>query len=208
MNTPATFANQLENIVEALSTQGWVVIDDFLSPAEAESLRKLGERRQAAGEFHRAAVGRAKGHAVRDSIRGDNVLWLDPQQPQSAEIIYWERINQLQAALNRHLYLGIREGEFHYAQYPIGSFYRRHLDRFRDDDARVVSVVCYLNAQWDAALGGQLRVWLGQQGAEPSIDVQPIAGRLVVFMSDRFWHEVLSAQRERWSITGWLRRTE
>ena len=37
------------------------------------------------------------------------------------------------------------------------------------------------------------------------VDIFPRAGQLVLFRSAKFWHEVLPARRERFSLTGWLR---
>ena len=48
-----------------------------------------------------------------------------------------------------------------------------------------------------------MRLYLDEQN---SLDVQPMAGRLVLFRSAQLFHEVLPAQRERLSLTGWLRR--
>jgi SM-20-related protein len=206
MTALQAFEARLPSIIDALATQGWVVVNDFLTSTITAGLLAEGKVRQAEGRFHRASVGRAQGQAVRDEIRGDHVLWLDPAQPSSAEACYWAQIEALQQALNEALYLGIREGEFHYAHYPVGAFYKRHIDRFRDDDARVVSTVCYLNENWQTGDGGQIRLWLEGNGEGPYEDILPQAGRLVLFMADRFWHEVLPATRERWSLTGWLRR--
>ncbi|QNM96924.1 2OG-Fe(II) oxygenase [Chitinimonas koreensis] len=206
MNEYEDFLRGLPALIDGLATHGHVVCDDFLSPAQTAALRDEGAQRLAGGEFHRAGVGRAEQQAVRDEIRGDSVRWLDPQRRAPAEQAYWQRIEALQAALNRELFLGIREGEFHYAHYPVGGFYKRHLDRFRDDDARVVSVVCYLNEGWQDADGGQLRLWLEAGEDAPQLDIAPRGGRLVLFMADRFWHAVLPATQPRWSVTGWLRR--
>jgi SM-20-related protein len=46
-------------------------------------------------------------------------------------------------ALKGALSLGIEEVEAHYACYAPGVDYARHVDRFRDDDARVISLVLY-----------------------------------------------------------------
>jgi SM-20-related protein len=206
MNPIDNLSARLPFIIDALADRGWVVVDDFLTPAIAAGLLAEGKARQEEGRFHRASVGRAQGQAVRDDIRGDHVLWLDPAQQSAVETCYWAQIEALRQALNEALFLGIREGEFHYAHYPVGTFYKRHIDRFRDDDARVVSAVCYLNENWQAGDGGQIRLWLEGNGEGPHEDILPQAGRLVLFMADRFWHEVLPATRERWSLTGWLRR--
>ena len=93
--------------------------------------------------------------------------------------------------------------EAHYAIYPRGGFYRRHRDRFHDDDARVLSCVLYLNEGWSPEHGGALRLHL--DGNE-SRDVLPAGGTLACFLSERFEHEVLPATRERLALTGWFRR--
>ena len=66
----------------------------------------------------------------------------------------------LRDALNRRLLLGLHELEAHYALYPAGAHYDRHRDRFRDDDARVLSAVLYLNRDWTEADAGALRLYL------------------------------------------------
>ena len=98
--------------------------------------------------------------------------------------------------------LGAFELEMHYAIYPPGAGYARHRDRFRDDDARVLSCIAYLNDGWRAGDGGALRMHL-DGGAR---DVAPAGGTLVAFLSDRVEHEVLPARRDRIAVSGWFRR--
>ena len=193
-------------LVDALATTGIVAIDGFLSHDECVRLRARAQQLRDAGNFGRAAVGRAQGRTVADDVRRDEVLWLNEQDGLSDEAPYWFRINALMQAMNRALFLGLRYGEFHYAHYAEGGFYRRHLDRFRDDDARAISCVCYLNEAWAPGDGGELRVWADPAGMGDTEDVAPKAGRLVLFRSERFWHEVLPTQVARWSVTGWMRR--
>ena len=40
---------------------------------------------------------------------------------------------------------------------------------------------------------------------EEFIDIMPVAGRLVLFLSKQFWHEVLPANRTRISLAGWYK---
>jgi SM-20-related protein len=75
----------------------------------------------------------------------------------------------------------------------------------RDDDARVLSCVIYLNEAWTADDGGALRLHVS---AREAIDVLPVGGTLVCFLADRYEHEVLPATRERLAVTGWFRRRE
>ena len=118
----------------------------------------------------------------------------------------WQALNTLRGALNERLLLGLFSLEVHYALYPPGAFYRRHLDQFRgrafSSGDRVISCAIYLNEDWTPAEGGLLRIY----DRELARDVLPVAGTLACFLSDRFEHEVLPATRERLSLTGWFRR--
>ena len=67
---------------------------------------------------------------------------------------------------------------------------------------RVVSVVLYLNEAWIPADGGQLRLF----DAETARNVEPLAGRLVAFVTAGREHAVLPTQKDRLSLTGWFRR--
>ena len=113
---------------------------------------------------------------------------------------YLDRLDELRLYLNRSLFLSLKDIEAHIASYPAGAFYKRHLDQFIADDHRKLSVITYLNENWKDEEGGQLRMYL-KQG---SVDIFPMAGRLVCFRSDLIEHEVIPAFRERLSITGWM----
>ncbi len=115
-------------------------------------------------------------------------------------------LHALSVALNDALFLGIEEVEAHYACYPPGAGYMRHVDRFRDDAARVISLVLYLNDDWRDADGGALRIYATRDAREPACDLPPRGGTLVAMRSEAIAHEVLTASAERWSIAGWLRR--
>lgn len=186
-------------IADALAGVGWIVIPNFLSKEELQHLQQLASQRR--DTFVAAGVGREAAHQVRQDIRGDAVLWIENDDAEMSEAN--QRMADLQTCLNRELFLGLAELEWHFARYPVGSFYQRHLDQHRNQDTRVVTVVQYLNDNWTEVDGGQLRIYLDD---ENHIDVTPHGGTLVVFLSNRFEHEVLPAQRERLSLTGWYRR--
>jgi SM-20-related protein len=155
----------------------------------------------------RAGVGRSGARQIADAVRGDSILWIDdaaPIPPPVAAAL--ARLDALRATLNAALYLGLVSLEAHFAHYPPGASYRVHVDRFRDDDTRALSVVLYLNEGWSPADDGRLRLYLERAGEVPYVDVLPEGGTLVTFLADRFAHEVLPARRERLSLTGWFRR--
>ncbi len=192
----------LSAVVDDLATRGWSQQPLFLPDALARALAAECRRRHAEGELNPAGVGRGASQEVREAIRGDQIQWIDPGQAEPCDR-YLELMDTLRLAINRGLFLGLEDFECHFALYPPGAFYLKHLDRFRDDDRRMVSAVLYLNHDWQPTEGGQLRMFLAD-GVER--DVQPQAGSLVVFLSGEIPHEVLPATRERLSLTGWFRR--
>lgn len=192
----------LSTIVDDLATRGWSQQPLFLPDALSRALAAECRRRHAEGELNPASVGRGAAQEIREAIRGDQIQWLDPGESEVCDR-YLGAMDTLRQAINQGLFLGLEDFECHFALYPPGAFYKRHLDRFRDDDRRMVSAVFYLNEGWQPEDGGQLRMFL-QDGVEH--DVQPVAGSLVVFLSGEVPHEVLPAGRERLSLTGWFRR--
>jgi SM-20-related protein len=194
-----------EPLIDGLLTEGYGIMDNFLSPSEVTALRTCLRNRREAGQFRLAGVGNGQ-VTVTAAIRGDEILWLDATTATDDEASFLERIGQFVQYINQTCYLGLREYEFHYALYPTGTFYKRHLDRFRSDSRRKLSVVCYLNADWQESDGGQLAMYLpGDDGSERQITVTPVGGRLICFDSGQLEHEVFPATRERLSVTGWLK---
>jgi SM-20-related protein len=103
--------------------------------------------------------------------------------------------------LNRGLYLGLHEIELHYACYPPGAGYARHIDQPHGHAARRLSSIVYLTEDWREADGGLLRCSADRGGFR---EIEPRAGRLVLFLTEGREHEVLRTSRERLSITGWF----
>ena len=201
-----------ESLIDGMLETGYGVVDSFLSPEEVVALRTRLQERQAAGLFREAGIGQMANRngqvSVEKAVRGDEILWLDADIATPEEVFFLERVNQFIGYVNRTCYLGLRDSELHYARYPTGTFYKRHLDRFRSDSRRRLSVICYLNDNWQPTDGGELAIYVPEtDGAEKTILIEPIGGRLVCFDSGLMEHEVLPATRDRLSITGWLRTT-
>ncbi|MES2741349.1 MAG: 2OG-Fe(II) oxygenase [Pseudomonadota bacterium] len=189
-------------IADDLTAQGWSQHDHFLPDDLTLALAAQCRALSQAGALQPSAVGRGAGQAVRHSIRGDRIGWLSEGQSAAVDR-YLAIMDSLRLNLNRSLFLGLEDYESHFACYAPGAAYSRHLDRFRDDDRRTVSVVIYLNADWLPEHGGALRLYPPDQAAR---DVLPLGGRLALFLSAEMPHEVLPATRERLSLAGWFRR--
>jgi SM-20-related protein len=189
-----------DSIADGLAEQGYAIVDQFLSQNEVDAILQLEEFKAGMDYFKKAGIGQKQGLQVNESIRGDFIRWMDNKNAHEDVKIYFDKINALIQYLNHHLFLSLKDFEAHLTIYPAGSFYKRHLDQFKSDDHRKLSVICYLNKNWDGVTGGQLRLYL----PEKTIDILPVAGKLVCFRSDQIEHEVLPATRERLSITGWI----
>jgi SM-20-related protein len=200
-NTPASIVTA---IIDALAASGCYVGPTILSDA---TTRALGVRLQSlakAGALGDARVGRADEATRQASIRGDATLWLEDTPTNDAEADAVHTVNELRESINEALFLGAAETELHYAHYPVGAFYKTHRDRFDDDDARLISLIFYLNVAWPEKSGGELVIY--DDTKKVLYRVAPRAGMMVAFLSDRFPHEVLPARQSRLSLTGWLRR--
>ncbi len=188
-------------IAEAVAESGICRVDGLFAPERLQALRADLLRLRDEGALQAAAVGRDRTRSLRPDVRGDATLWLNDERCGQAARHFLTALDALRGEFNRILFAGLREVEAHYAAYPPGSGYARHRDRFRDDDARVLSWVTYLNEDWRAEDGGALRVHTN----EGAIDISPRIGTSVCFRSE-LEHEVLPATRERLSIAAWFRR--
>lgn len=186
-------------IADGLAEHGYAVQDQFLSQVEIDEVLKAGGF-QAVTDFKKAGIGNKQSLQIQEGIRGDYIKWLDTADSPEAIKVYLNRLYELIQYLNQALFLSLKDVEVHMTVYPEGSFYKRHLDQFKKDDHRKLSVILYLNTDWKEDQGGQLRMYLPDR----TKDFLPMAGRLVIFRSDQIEHEVLPATRERRSITGWV----
>lgn len=193
----------MDHILESLAGQGWAVVPGFLPSRLVTQLAHKAEAHFQAGNLSPAGVGLGKAREIHPEIRGDSICWLDSQTATQAEQDYLQRMEALRLDSNRMLQIGLFDLEAHFSRYPAGTFYRKHLDVFREDEKRTLSVICYLNENWQPGEGGALRLY--PANGKP-VDVMPEGGTLACFFSAGMLHEVLPASRTRLSLTGWFRR--
>lgn len=190
-----------ETIAENLEAHGYAVLPAALPEAIADALltyqAALSERR-----FHRARVGRGQQQTRNQLVRKDKIHWIQEQDANAALWINWS--TRLRNYLNRRLFLGLFSFESHFSLYKPGDYYRKHLDAFKGEANRVLSLVCYLNRGWEADHGGQLVIYNPESGEE-LLRVLPGFGTLALFLSEEFPHEVLPTDRERHAVAGWFR---
>lgn len=192
-----------DRIADALCDHGYAVVDNALSPDLLERLF-LHVSGMADRQLQRAGIGRDRAHQLNRFVRGDLTRWLTADTEPDRTLLGW--MEELRQGINRRLFLGLFDYEAHYARYRPGTFYRLHRDAFANDGGdRVLSTVLYLNPGWTVEDGGELRLYDDHQPV-PCERLLPVFGRLLVFLSERFPHEVRPTRRTRYSVAGWFRR--
>lgn len=196
---PVAVPHDPATLAAALSAHGVCRLPGFTDEPATTQLREALQKLQGSNRLQAAEVGRGNDRALHVGIRGDSTQWINADSGIAATD-YLIALDRLRVALNQRLFLGMEEVEAHFACYPTGSFYHRHRDRFHDSDARVLSLVTYLNDDWQVGEGGALRLYL----PSGTVDVLPQAGMTLCFLSG-IEHEVRPATRERLSIAAWMR---
>jgi len=200
---------QLDTIADALVERGYLIADNIL-PAKLLNSLLIYFNQLHLEEFKAAGIGRQANFQLQKDIRADKIHWIDASTEITAEFLSW--MDALRAGINRRLFMGLFDYESHFAHYPVGAFYKKHLDAFRDKNGqeksnRALSTVLYLNENWLPENGGELLIY-AEDESRCVERISPVFGRFVIFLSESFPHEVLPANRERKSIAGWFRVNE
>lgn len=189
-----------EELIENLLEKGFGSVDNWFTQVEIQNLREELLNRYNNDDFKVAGIGNQLEFQLAKSIRNDEILWLYRDRTVEVEKCFFQKLDGFKDYLNRTCFAGINETEFHYAVYNPGSFYKRHVDRFQNDDRRRFSMVLYLTDNWQDGDGGELMIYK----PDTEVKIQPKAGT-VVFFDSALEHEVLVSRTERLSLTGWMK---
>jgi SM-20-related protein len=192
-----------DNQLNEFQQYGAIIIDDFMPASIPLEIGNYIDCLSAAQQLKQATIGKAQFNQINTNERGDFIQWIDPANCILPIQDLLTNLLVLRQNLNQHFYLGLRDFECHLTQYPIGTSYKRHVDRHKNGSTRRVSVVYYLTENWQETNGGELMIYT----PEKNIEVQPHFGRLALFLSE-LEHEVLPTQIIRKSLTGWMLNEE
>ncbi len=190
----------LDVIADALVDKGYIFLPELIPhPISQVLLEKI-----QATEIHElkaASIGRGAEQQLNPDIRRDRIQWLEEQsEPDS---LYLDLMTQLKDGLNRRLFMGLFDYESHYAVYQPGAFYKKHVDALKGSQNRILTTVFFLNPDWMPADCGELIIY---DEADNEIErIAPKMGHFVIFLSERFPHEVSKTLAQRNSIAGWFR---
>ncbi|MEL4281431.1 MULTISPECIES: 2OG-Fe(II) oxygenase [Shewanella] len=190
----------LDVIADALVDKGYIFLPELIPhPISQVLLEKI-----QATEIHElkaASIGRGAEQQLNPDIRRDRIQWLEEQsEPDS---LYLDLMTQLKDGLNRRLFMGLFDYESHYAVYQPGAFYKKHVDALKGSQNRILTTVFFLNPDWTPVDCGELIIY---DEADNEIErIAPKMGHFVIFLSERFPHEVSKTLAQRNSIAGWFR---
>lgn len=196
----------LNVLAQDLTQKGWHWSPDLV-PLEIceELLAQLKTHQQSLDGFNKARIGQGADKKNVAEIRGDFIRWLEPDRAEPNEKKFFAWFEIFKQNVNQTLMLSIREFELHYAFYPPRTNYEKHIDVFQQKNSRVLSFVLYLNKDWQPSDGGELILYQENNSEEEAARIAPHFGHLVVFLSSKIYHQVDFTNRERLSVTGWLK---
>ena len=187
--------------IDRLAEDDIVIADDFLPANLFRTIMDFAYDVEEENRLDKAGIGSSNQFKVVSEIRGDYIYWLDRQRDEPLKP-FFQLMDELTEKLKRYCFLSLAGSEFHLAKYPPNSFYKRHLDQFKERSNRQITVLIYFNENWMPGDGGELKAYKKDR----ELLIEPVANRLVLFKSDTIEHEVLPTRVPRYSLTGWLLR--
>ena len=205
----ATFTNTqsflLQNIFNTLINSFIAdkvgIAENFLSESLSSHLKENLNNLYSKNQLRSAGTGNDALVVHNKSFRSDMICWLDRKHNNQYENDFFDLMDSFVSHLNSTCYTGITGYEFHYTLYEPGSFYKKHVDQFRNNDSRQYSMIMYLNEDWQSDDGGELCI----HHSDHQQNISPDNSKAVFFKSSELEHEVLLTNKPRMSITGWLK---
>ncbi len=195
----------LTPLVQDLKQKGWHLSTHLVPNDLCEELLNQLLLHKNESELIKAQIGQGVEKQIQQEIRGDFIRWIDFKNTTAAEQKFLDWLTLFLQNLRPQILLGLGEYEFHYAFYPPNTRYEKHVDVFKKNSSRQISFVLYLNKNWAQNDGGEL-VLFDENNAELETQrISPHFGHLVLFLSDAIPHQVNFTNRERYSVTGWLK---
>lgn len=193
----------MKKIVDDLLATGLSHIEQIFETKLLQSLHDEIAVIDQKNDLKNAKIGRLENHALSQNIRSDKIKWLDGDT--IAQKLLFEKLEYIRVDINKNLMLGLFDVEAHYAVYKKGDSYQKHFDSFKGDKSRVISLVIYLNDNWQESDGGILNIYKNIDDQQPTSCISPKWGNAILFLSEKIPHEVSISNKTRYSIASWFR---
>ena len=195
--------DQFEEMIQGLIDRKYGCSDTFFNASIITGLQKNILNLCNTNQMQAAGMGNKTDLKQDATYRGDTIKWIEKSTINAFKKQFLKKIENFKNHLNKTCFSSIVDFEAHYASYEQNSFYKKHIDQFKNDNGRQYSLILYLNTDWLLEDGGLLSLY---PEGELQSDISPVGGRMVFFKSDEMEHEVHpSFTRSRLSIAGWLK---
>lgn len=207
----AALPDALRRHADGLLANGYAVIDDALSDADADGLHAGMEALRRGGGLRQHKFGFRPSAAAPAQIFTKPSIFEAEADDEAVRAIAPELLECLQrlglpsaakAAFPSLRLLGdgsatikLQCNEGSHGCFPL------HYDNAGPPSRRQLTALFYLNPGWAAADGGELQL---QPWLRAPVRVPPMHGRLVLFLSDTMLHRVLPCHARRYCFTIWL----
>jgi len=169
-----------EKIITDLSENKFAITSLLFDEILLDNLLNIAIENIHQNKLHSAGIGNQNALLINNTIRSDKILWMDSSSTNVNEQEFFNKISHFSDYLNKTCFTGITNAEFHYACYGPGTFYKKHIDRFKNDNKRKFSVITYLNKNWNATDGGELLIY----HPDETITIKPEFGKTIILKID------------------------
>lgn len=203
METNLVENERIEKIITSVADKGIYIEESFLSKNLIPVITTWFDDLTLNGEFKKAKIGSSSETSLNTLVRNDEIYWINEYPDYLIDLKNF--ITKLMFEINSNLFLNLKRGEFHLSQYPKGHFYTKHLDQSKLTKSRLITFLLYLNPEWANDDQGELIVYDPTDTDKQLLKVTPTWGKLVIFRSDQFFHEVRPTVKIRRALSGWYR---
>ena len=204
-----------EYVLACLANYGICVLDNFMGPVKAAQILLDAEEMDANGILKTGKTVQKEDEVknVR-KVRQDRIAFIEKRKSPGID----ELVSKLDNLMT-HVQIKSR-ADARYTDrklmdisgrtramvscYPgNGTHYVRHVDNHHKD-GRCITVVYYLNKDWDVKRDGGVLKMYPQMTHPRTANIAPLFDRALIFWSDeRNPHEVMPAHRSRYAVTVW-----
>ena len=128
--------NNFDSLVNSFLLSNVGLTTDFLSTELSTHLKENLLNLFSENQLKPAGIGNNLKLTKDNLVRSDVIYWLDRNHNDEFENAFFDIMDEFVSYLNHSCYTGIVGYEFHYALYGKGTFYKRHLDQFNDNNSR------------------------------------------------------------------------
>ena len=203
LNTPFLSESVISDLISSLERQGWFSAENIF-PEAPLFLLTCKDLYTSGDYFSEAMIGKNLNQVREPSIRKSEIFWLEQNDTQLSPYVdpLFRSFDALKNILNESFFLSLKRWESQFALYRKGGFYKKHLDQFKNNRHRQITLILYLN---DCPEGGELVLYNRDQKNIKDFIIKPKQGSMVIFFSNQIYHEVLPVTHPRYSITTWFR---